>query len=627
MLLTPRTECRSLPGVGDCRLSRVFCGDWTNSGSHDIEVHPRADTHSVAAELGSLSMEFTRLAQITGNQSYYDAVARITNELDTFQSKTSWPGLFPIYIDASGCKKIRRWDAYTPEITKVKETPLDIEKPIRVAPVVGGTGHEVTPGSNAQVFRGKVDPVEGERELRVAPIVGGTGREAAANMPEKVEAAVEGEKELRVAPLVGGTGKEVFPNAPAAASPMDHQDISEAPVHTHEKRQVNVPAAPQHGAQSTDDDDAAVPATPEVKSKPLIIDTPAQPKYPIETIPRDRCEPQGLTAPHFIREEKYGLGAMIDSLYEYLLKQYLLLGGNEQYKRMYSAFADVAGTELTYRPNTPGNPDILLAGQVYVTRNGEKRKFEPESSHLACFAGGMFAMGSRALGREQDYEVGRKLSTGCAWAYESMKKGIMPESFKVAACEDPKNCVYSRDKWVEALMIAEGFADPPISFRHTSPEAAAINDKYMNRKLKEAALKDANHDDSTPVHHAEKRQIDEPVVDAAATKAAREKALFLTEDLIEMEDIPEGFIRLNDRRYILRPEAIESVWYMYRITGDVKWANQGFKMWQGVIDHVTVKNDDGSDGAASAIKDVNDLTITGKKDWEDSMESFWFGGE
>lgn len=59
----------------------------------------------VLAELGSLSVEFTRLAQITKEAKYYDAVARITNELDIWQNNTKMPGLWPQQVDASGCKK------------------------------------------------------------------------------------------------------------------------------------------------------------------------------------------------------------------------------------------------------------------------------------------------------------------------------------------------------------------------------------------------------------------------------------------------------------------------------------------------------------------------------------------
>jgi mannosyl-oligosaccharide alpha-1,2-mannosidase len=42
---------------------------------------------------------------LTGEGKYYDAIARITNALETFQNETSLPGMWPTYIDASGCKK------------------------------------------------------------------------------------------------------------------------------------------------------------------------------------------------------------------------------------------------------------------------------------------------------------------------------------------------------------------------------------------------------------------------------------------------------------------------------------------------------------------------------------------
>jgi mannosyl-oligosaccharide alpha-1,2-mannosidase len=264
---------------------------------------------------------------------------------------------------------------------------------------------------------------------------------------------------------------------------------------------------------------------------------------------------------------------------------------------MYSTFADVARTELTFRPNVPGNPDILLAGNVYVSRAGAKRRFEPESSHLACFAGGMFALGGRALEREKDLEIGDKLTAGCAWAYGSMRSGIMPEAFKVSMCKDKKDCKFERDQWVESVMIAEGFADEPTTMEHTSPEAVAVAEK-SGFKSKPAAHQnddDDDDDDTTPaVHHASEKRAPVPTFQL---KTAKE----LTEDLIETDDIPQGFIRLSDKRYILRPEAIESVWYMYRISGDIRWANKGWQMWKSVAQGVTVMFEDGEKGAASAI--------------------------
>lgn len=52
------------------------------------------------AEIGSLTVEFTRLTQLTGDPKYFDAVQRITNELDLSQNTTRLPGLWPTFVDA-----------------------------------------------------------------------------------------------------------------------------------------------------------------------------------------------------------------------------------------------------------------------------------------------------------------------------------------------------------------------------------------------------------------------------------------------------------------------------------------------------------------------------------------------
>lgn len=65
-----------------------------------------ASTKVSVAELGSMSMEFTRLAQLTGHNKYYDAIARITDAFEEWQNRingTAIPGIFPEHIDASGC--------------------------------------------------------------------------------------------------------------------------------------------------------------------------------------------------------------------------------------------------------------------------------------------------------------------------------------------------------------------------------------------------------------------------------------------------------------------------------------------------------------------------------------------
>jgi mannosyl-oligosaccharide alpha-1,2-mannosidase len=52
------------------------------------------------AEIGSLTLEFTRLSQITGDPKYYDAVHRVMVILDEQQMQTKLPGMWPISVDA-----------------------------------------------------------------------------------------------------------------------------------------------------------------------------------------------------------------------------------------------------------------------------------------------------------------------------------------------------------------------------------------------------------------------------------------------------------------------------------------------------------------------------------------------
>lgn len=76
---------------------------------------------------------------------------------------------------------------------------------------------------------------------------------------------------------------------------------------------------------------------------------------------------------------------------------------------------------------------------------------------------------------------------------------------------------------------------------------------------------------------------------------------------------PASFQFNMDTRYILRPEAIESVFYMWRITGDPIWQEKGWQMWES-IERVTW-----TELAYSAIYDVNDANSSKA----DSMERYF----
>ena len=81
--------------------------------------------------------------------------------------------------------------------------------------------------------------------------------------------------------------------------------------------------------------------------------------------------------------------------------------------------------------------------------------------------------------------------------------------------------------------------------------------------------------------------------------------------------IPLGIRSQPDPNYKGRPEAIESVFYMYRITGDPIWQDHGWRMFTAWIEHALV-----SYGFANIV-DVNKVPVS----HDDIQESFVLTGE
>ncbi|KAL2019151.1 hypothetical protein VTK56DRAFT_10023 [Thermocarpiscus australiensis] len=79
--------------------------------------------------------------------------------------------------------------------------------------------------------------------------------------------------------------------------------------------------------------------------------------------------------------------------------------------------------------------------------------------------------------------------------------------------------------------------------------------------------------------------------------------------------LPRGFTAVKDPRYILRPEAIESVFYMWRITGEAEWQDAAWDMFQAVAKGTATEL------GAAAVKDVT--VAKPQLPLEDYMESFW----
>jgi mannosyl-oligosaccharide alpha-1,2-mannosidase len=249
----------------------------------------------------------------------------------------------------------------------------------------------------------------------------------------------------------------------------------------------------------------------------------------------------------------------------------MLLGGLlNQPRKLYENFIVTAKKHVFYRPMTPENHDILFSGSVGVNDKKEVSR-DAEAQHLACFTGGMVGIGSKIFDRPEDLDTARKLVAGCTWAYESMESGIMPEKFHLIACENAYDCPWDENKWYADVWKRNE------SISHTSPP------DYESAKL---MVKD----------HRLRPGISE-ISDRSYILRYSHSPLHIYQILTEIH----------------RPEAIESVFILYRITGDTAYQDTAWKMFKAIEKHTR------TDIAYAAIVDVT----SSNSPKSDRMESFW----
>ncbi|KAK9366839.1 glycoside hydrolase [Lipomyces kononenkoae] len=88
----------------------------------------RAGKHMVLAQFASLSLEFTRLAQVTQNQTYYSVIQRLMDQVESSLSSSPVPGLWPLRMDISGCKTEDSPNGQVPNGQRSSSPPLRIPK-------------------------------------------------------------------------------------------------------------------------------------------------------------------------------------------------------------------------------------------------------------------------------------------------------------------------------------------------------------------------------------------------------------------------------------------------------------------------------------------------------------------
>ncbi|QIX00102.1 hypothetical protein AMS68_005619 [Peltaster fructicola] len=259
------------------------------------------------------------------------------------------------------------------------------------------------------------------------------------------------------------------------------------------------------------------------------------------------------------REDNIRLGSRGDSYYEYLIKQYLQTSEQEpEYQAMWNeSFAGVKKHLLTY--SKPSN-FLVLAERP----NGLMKDLSPKVDHLVCFMPGTIALATTG-------------GATLAQARKSPSWGAQQEEDMAIAEELMKTC------WGMYKVTATGLA-PEIAHFNIYDPPKMYNDystKTMPRPKSPEKFEPANGPDFEG-HY------------------------------VGMEDY---VIHQGDHHNLQRPETVESLFYMWRITGDEKYREWGWEMFKSFVQWTATPNGDGF----SSLKDVT----TTPPGYKDNMESFW----
>jgi len=248
-------------------------------------------------------------------------------------------------------------------------------------------------------------------------------------------------------------------------------------------------------------------------------------------------------------------------LTEYLIKQYLQTSLQEPiYRELWNqAMNGIEKHLLTF--SSPSNFVVLVERP-----NGLHQELFPKMDHLVCFMPGTMALAA-TLGRplseakkhpswtvKQDREItlAKELIKTCWGMYKVTKTGLGPE------------------------IAHFKMYDPPRLVKDTDFTST--------------------HNTITP---------NESVFKGDSSLGLGNNTSW-TEDFV---------IKPADAHNRQRPETIESLFYMWRITGDVMYREWGWEMFESFMNYTRVPGDAGFSG----ISDVNQIPVY----FGDDMESFW----
>ena len=551
----------------------------------------------VLAEIGSLSLEFTRLAQITKETKYYDAIARITDEFERWQSNTKIPGLWPKQVDASGCKKPDSsyispvghsaqkgpgfYNEQSPQIPKSSRT------------VSSGDEEDGALGKASEKGEPELDIPTEDSEYKIEKRQRRDADPAAETAKPKPDCVAQG---LSSPPgsswedfTIGGMADSIYEYLPKEymllggleekyrsmyekAAEATVKNLIFRPMIEDEKRNILVA-----GLVSTSGKSKSTLPTRKLKSEQAHLTCFAGGMFAVGAKIFDRKEDMDVA-----KRLTDGCIWAYEMTPTGIMPEHFLITPCKDLDRC--PFNET----LWYEKLDPYHPRSRSRSYTDQSSVNDGK----ESSGQAAAKIGKAGANSTDTLAVREGTNSTKIVTP---ALNKRQLGdIENDKLIQADAEDSSEVATTK---VKSTIQSEDNNDG------SKDEEAMKKDDVNTSDIGEAATPTAAEEGSEPVAPAVEAYTPPPIPSQEEYARGR----------IRDEKLPKGVMKITGSKYILRPEAVESVFIMYRVTGDEYWREKGWKMF------TSIQNYTRTEYGASAISDVMSETPIPL----DEMESFW----
>ncbi|KAJ8508001.1 hypothetical protein ONZ45_g9682 [Pleurotus djamor] len=251
------------------------------------------------------------------------------------------------------------------------------------------------------------------------------------------------------------------------------------------------------------------------------------------------------------------VGAQADSAHEYLLKQYLLTGSKDRVNvEMYLRTTTYIITQLMF---ISPHRHLAYATDRLSTKEGHPGRPSHVFEHLSCFLPGLLALGAHTLPLNDLKSIGidfASLHTGSV-AQEGYNK------IRYYLSDLKQLHLWAAESLAETCWLI--YADQPSGL---GPEEVLFVSSWESGQ--ETLWIDAMN-----------RWKVQGGVGSPPGLAAKLPVVYTGEDGLAGKAQGRDY-SVKKPSYLLRPETIESLYLLWRITGDLKWRERGWWIFQSI---------------------------------------------